>query len=142
MLITSNPKKKTARSPRIRNGAKGISLLIVRLLPVKFNFCNKSKKMLTTAPIQKPRITADIPETNPRNHPIPRASLASPSPIHRPRDKSHIKAKGRARIGPANKSQLAQPTCDVGWATNTSQAKEIKANKKDKRSGIILCLRS
>lgn len=137
----SKPKKKTVRSPRMRNGANGISLLIVRFFPVKFNFCKESNARLTAAPIQKPKITADIPETNPRNHPIPSASFASPSPIHRPPERSHIKKKGKARIGPASKSQFALPTSDVGKAI-TSQIKEIKAKEKTNRSGIILCFKS
>ena len=54
----------------------------------------------TSAPAQKARMTARTPWFMPRNQPIPSASLASPSPIKRPFEKSHKRKKGRNNNGP------------------------------------------
>lgn len=58
---------------------------------------------LTIAPIQNAKIIEARPMYIPSIHPKPSISLASPSPIHLPRDKSQIRKKGRARIGPDRK---------------------------------------
>lgn len=89
------------------NGANGISLLIVRLFLDKFNFSRAKIDKLTAAPIQNDKTIAKIPPEKPKSQPTPRASLASPKPIHFPEETSHKKAKKENRIGPDNKSKRA-----------------------------------
>jgi hypothetical protein len=104
---TSQWKKKISIVPKIRNGAKGISLLIVKFLFINDNDCNldnKIKNIPKTDPIQNERIIAESPSTRPKNHPIPKANLASPKPIHLPSETSHKTANGVASIGPAKTS--------------------------------------
>src|SRR3990167_186757 len=97
----------------MRNGANGTSLFIVRFFrrkgkkfrapPSDLNLESAISVTLTTAPIQKPKITPETPKESPRNHPIPKTSLASPNPIHLPPETSQIRKNGRARIGPARR---------------------------------------
>ena len=51
-------------------------------------------------PIQKAKNKDATPEENPRNHPMPKASLASPNPIPLPLVIIHKKRKKDARIIP------------------------------------------
>ena len=93
----------TSTKPSTRKGAKGISLFIVRDLRRRNKDRDKAPSP-QNAPTQKEKITAVIPRDIPSNQPIPRASLASPSPIQRPPETSQKKAKKQKRIGPARKS--------------------------------------
>jgi len=80
----------------IKNGAKGISVCIFIFL-----FDKDNNNRLIIVPIQNDRITAKNPADNPRNQPIPRINLPSPSPIKWPFEKYQIRAKGKAKAGPA-----------------------------------------
>jgi|ETNmetMinimDraft_2_1059921.scaffolds.fasta_scaffold00097_3 hypothetical protein len=100
--------KNTNAVPIIKNGAKGISLLIVRFLnnlDNEFSFETKTKISPVAAPTQKARVMAEITPPNPRSQPIANANLASPNPIHFPPEISQKKAKGAAAIGPAKTVQ-------------------------------------
>ncbi len=60
----SYPKKYDRRSPAMRNGAKGISLFILKECLCDFflkYLSTNSKHTENTAPIQKPKIIADAP---------------------------------------------------------------------------------
>lgn len=73
--------------PSTKYGANGTSLFIPYFL----------KKTDTTPiidPLQKARARLERATEKPSNQPIPIASLASPKPIHRPRETSQNKAKG------------------------------------------------
>lgn len=86
----------------IKNGAKGISVLIVILWLFIFNLENSISITEKIAPIQKAKISADSPDTNPSKNPIPRASFPSPSPINLPPEKNHRQKNGIKKINPAN----------------------------------------
>ena len=81
----------------MRKGANGISVF----KPIFFFEKNIISK-LTIDPIQKDRVRAVSPSDIPSIQPIPKISLASPSPIHLPFDMNQIKAKGIQKSGPAN----------------------------------------
>lgn len=85
--------------PIIRNGAKGISLLIVYL-----PFCINNINNPSIAPNQKAIIRA-VTTAEPSNNPMPKPNLASPKPIHRPEDTSHRRAKKAKVRGPAKVSK-------------------------------------
>src|SRR3990167_943894 len=95
----STPKKKTIIEPRTRNGANGISLFIVKRLRGSNN-----KKRLGKKAVQNANITAEIPPESPRNHPKPKASFASPSPIALPPERNHRRVNGSMMSGPAKRS--------------------------------------
>lgn len=87
--------------PITKYGAKGISLFIPKLPKFDLKILeNKIRLMPTIAPIQKAKATADMATAKPSIQPSPRASLASPSPIHLPEDKSQHKKNGRAIKNP------------------------------------------
>ena len=101
----------------MRNGPNGISLFIVNppagfsreVIPSVYSvrmMCGRGNSMHTDtiAPIMNAPKTANRPRTGPSNHPMPRASLASPNPIHIPREKSQSAKSGVAAIGPARKN--------------------------------------
>lgn len=102
--------------PSTRNGAKGISLLIVRCLNAFGNlivctidkdiYLNMISATPTAAPIQKAKTIAEIPAGNPKLHPIPNANLASPNPIHFPEEKNHSEKKNRKIAKPVIMSQI------------------------------------
>src|SRR3990167_6470934 len=92
-------KNSATREPKIRNGAKGISLFIVRDWRLKYNKTNP-----TIAPLQKARSIALTLACAPRSQPKPKTSLASPKPIHLPPDTNQSKAKKPKSAGPARKS--------------------------------------
>ncbi len=125
-------------APKIRKGAKGISLLIV-IRP----FFKSNNKIPAAAPIQKDMIIAEIPLEMPSKNPIPRASLASPNPIHFPEDANHRIKNGTARIGPAKMFIMAGKIKKVpGIKLKNADKKESPAKRYANPSGIILCLKS
>lgn len=81
----------------IKKGANGICVFIFI-----FFFENSIKPNTTSEPIQKESIVAQRPRAGPSIQPMPSISLASPSPIQRPRDPSHNRANGKANNGPIN----------------------------------------
>src|SRR3989344_2800982 len=94
----SMPKRNTSMTESIRNGAKGISLFMLKYFRKK-----TKRKREMSPPIQKESRTAAYPEARPSRKPAPSMSLASPKPIHLPRETSQIRAKGAATRGPAKK---------------------------------------
>lgn len=90
----------------IKNGASGTSVFISILFFLKpSNFLEKIIiKILVNAPTQNPKIRENSPADNPKNQPIPKINLPSPNPINRPLENAQSKTKGKASIGPDNKS--------------------------------------
>lgn len=95
--------------PIERNGPKGISDLIVRLLGrigksiCDFSFFKRSAAKANPAPIQKPKITAEIPPAIPRKNPITAIYFTSPNPSQRPLEIKNNNKNGRGKSIPANK---------------------------------------
>jgi hypothetical protein len=87
--------KKVIRVLITRIGPKGISVIIFI-----FFLDNCINNRLMSVPIQNDNITAQSPDVNPSNHPIPRINFPSPSPISRPFEKSHRRTNGKESIGP------------------------------------------
>src|SRR3989344_1763932 len=134
-------KIKTRKEARTRKGAKGISLLAPYFLE------KIRRKMPTIAPSQKASTAAEKIPAIPKSQPRPTASLASPRPIHAPRDKSHIKAKGAETTKPAiNEEGSGRWGKKIGAASAfPNKNKPAKARTPKRRtiiSGIILCRRS
>lgn len=93
----SKLKTKVIRAPAIKNGAKGISVLIFIF------FLDKNKTNNPTIdPIQNAKIIAKIPCDIPSIHPRPKTNLPSPRPIKRPFEKNQRITNGIAKSGPAN----------------------------------------
>jgi hypothetical protein len=92
-------KKKQMYTAATKKGPKGISLLkVIRLTDV--HFCHAMYAKTYTVPIQKAKNKDATPEESPKNHPIPKASFASPSPIPFPLVTSHKKKKERRENNP------------------------------------------
>jgi len=134
-----NPNKNVIRIPRIRNGAKGISVLKPTFFLEKAIIISP-----TIAPIQKAIIIAKDPEDIPSIQPIPIISLTSPNPISLPLDKSQMIAKGRAIITPEKtSSKVSQLNVLPKTRRFTNMHKNDRAIKgKANLFGIILCLKS
>lgn len=93
----SKLKTKVIRAPAIKNGAKGISVLIFIF------FLDKDKTSNPTIdPIKNAKKIAKIPCAIPSIHPRPKTNLPSPRPIKRPFEKNQRNINGRAKSGPAN----------------------------------------
>ena len=86
------------------NGANGSSLFIPR-------FCKITKGTDTNAPIQNASIIPNTPSVNPKSHPIPNASFASPNPIHLPPEKYQSEAKNPNAPRPVRRNSRA--TCQL-----------------------------
>src|SRR3989344_6318990 len=105
----------------MRNGPNATSLFIVnpprillntdvgvRLATIRFQESDESASSgrEIAAQIINASMIATNPYRGPRSHPMPSASFASPSPIHLPRDTSHIKNSGSAAtVGPKKKTR-------------------------------------
>ena len=137
-FLSVKPKKKTKTIPRIKKGAKGISLLIVKFLSLKNNEGNFEERISARPkiePIQNAKIIEEIPSVNPMNQPIPKASLASPNPIQQPFDTNQRSAKGVAKINPDKRFSVV-----IGIVPKNNKPKKDRPAKiKAKLSGIILC---
>ncbi len=101
--------KNENRAEKIRKGAKGISVLrpilgnrmkIANFFATILMCFAKIRETETIAPIQKASTVAGNHSDQPRNQPSPSISLASPKPIHLPRDKSQNKKNGKATVNP------------------------------------------
>lgn len=92
--------------PIERNGPKGISDLIVRLLDsigklkCDFKKFKKSAIKAKPAPIQKAKITAEIPPEIPSQKPITTIYLTSPKPSQRPLEIKKMRRKGSVTTTP------------------------------------------
>ena len=64
---------------------------------------NKIRKILIAAPIQKARISAEVPYVKPSKKPTAIESFASPKPIHRPPEKNQSEKKKKKNTMPAIK---------------------------------------
>ncbi len=138
-VLKLNPKRKVIRIPRIRNGAKGISVL-----NPTFFLLNIIIARPTIAPIQNARITANTPPDNPSIQPIPIINFTSPNPINLPLENSQIKTNGNAIIGPAKMSRSAAQE-KIFPNSNRFEIvtkKDRKINGNTVLFGIILCLKS
>src|SRR3989338_3855796 len=133
----------------IKNGPNGISLFIVNPrvslceidvgVNVRKIFFHASEEMNTsrsdtTAPITNAPKRASNPSAGPSSHPTPSVSLASPNPIHRPRENSHSAKSGSATRGPASRV-----SCQGNAEAKTNAS---ALNDHTHRSGIIVCLKS
>ena len=67
---------------------------------------NKISRSPIIAPDQKATTAPERILENPKSHPKPRESLASPKPIHAPRDKNHTRAKGKESKTPDANSKI------------------------------------
>ncbi len=92
--------KKQRTVAKTKNGAKGISWF--------FDFFISKIKSPKTAPIQKEMRSAEKPEDMPSSHPIPKANLTSPKPIHLPLEKTHKRKSGSETKGP-DKRKITEP---------------------------------
>lgn len=93
-------KIKDKKAPSTKNGAKGISLFI------EYFFERNIRKIPMIAPDQKERTATPNILPIPTSQPIPKASFASPRPIHLPPDTSQIKARGKAINMPDKNCQM------------------------------------
>ena len=64
-------------------------------------------------PRTKAGTSAEKPFGAPSNSPMERASFASPNPIALPLDINQIRAKNPNKIGPARKSRVVVPLCEI-----------------------------
>ncbi len=130
-------KRKAIIVPKTKNGAKGISLFILCFLE------RRTRAMPKTAPIQKAKTIPDKASDVPRSHPKPRASLASPKPIQVPEETSHIKAKGKATMGPERNCIKLGIWRTKPYSLNKNiPTKDNTPKIKENISGIILCRKS
>ena len=136
--------KKIITVASIRKGAKGISEErdSFEFFFVQYEYT--SAQILYKAPIQKPRITVEIPHTSPNNAPIPKTNFASPKPIHLPLETSHRNANGKKRInGEALSSMSEKDTGNPVRKRKKSNLPTVRIiNVYTSVSGIIICLRS
>ncbi len=100
-----SPNKNAITIPKLKNGPNGILLLSVMFFLEKSN-----KKIPRIAPIQKEKIIAIRPFSNPSIHPAAKAIFESPKPIHRPREVIHSRKKKRKKDKPAKKPTRLAPS--------------------------------
>lgn len=141
--VMSIPENNIISVPKIRNGAKGISLFIVTLFVITFNRLINMKKSPTIAPIIKAKKSPERANFAPRSHPVVNASFASPKPIARPFESHQKRKKNMNKMGPAARSRIPKvvPKCESGFEIN-NKISAATANGIENVSGIILCFKS
>lgn len=131
------PPIKAMKDARTKKGPKGSSLFREYLLEIIKSATPKR------APPQKAIRRAERAMGNPKSQPRPRMSLASPRPIHLPRDMSQSKAKGAASIMPERISRTPGKWIKKLLSRKRNMPKNARPPKeRDRMSGIILWRRS